>query len=252
MSKILAIANHKGGVGKTTTTATVGAILANKGFNTLVVDLDPQANLTRSLLKSEPQTTIYEALTKKIETPVINVRENLDIIPSGLQLAKVEIEIAGAFRRENKLQGILNPLRDKYSYILIDCPPSLGLLLINALVASTNLVIPVTPEALPTGGLNMIKDVFTMVRDEANKSLEFSAIIITRWDGRRKVNRSVEDWLRNEYGDIVLKTHIRDNVSVMEAPLYHTDVTTYSPASNGAKDYEDVTEELLEKLRTNS
>ena len=218
MSKILAIANHKGGVGKTTTTATVGAILANKGFNTLVVDLDPQANLTRSLLKSEPQTTIYEALTKKIETPVINVRENLDIIPSGLQLAKVEIEISGAFRRENKLQGILNPLRDKYSYILIDCPPSLGLLLINALVASTNLVIPVTPEALPTGGLNMIKDVFTMVRD----------------------------------GDIVLKTHIRDNVSVMEAPLYHTDVTTYSPASNGAKDYEDVTEELLEKLRANS
>ena len=159
MSRIIAIANHKGGVGKTTSVASIGAILANKGYKTLLIDLDAQANLTGSFLKAEPEETIYNALRGETELPTITIKPNLSIVASCLDMAGVELDLSSRISREYILHKLLKPIAGKYDYILLDCPPSLGLVTINALVAAKELFIPLTAEALPSRGLAKLTNI---------------------------------------------------------------------------------------------
>lgn len=247
MTKIISIANHKGGVGKTTTVASVGSRLASKGFKVLAVDLDAQANLTTSLLGDETDRSIYEALREESGLPKFQISENFWLTPSSLDLAGVELDLASAMRREYILQDLLNEEAKEFDYILIDCPPALGLVTINALVASSDVIIPLTAEALPFKGLRMITTIIERVQKKLNKSLRLSGIVINRWNSR-KLNRAVEEALRERFGQLMFDTKIRENITVAEAPLANADIFSYDPGCNGAKDYADLTEEILAKI----
>lgn len=249
MTRIIAIANHKGGVGKTTSVASVGAILAAKGHNTLLVDLDAQANLTTSLLQTEPEANIYASLKERAALPVVRLRDRLSLVPSSLDLAGIELEIGGAMSREYILKDLLEPIAGQYEYILLDCAPSLGLLTINSFVAASEVIVPLTSEALPLKGLTKLQEFIAMVRKRLNPDLRLSGIIITRWM-RKKLSQMVEEQLRRRYGDLVFTTKIRENVSIAEAPLSGTDISTYAPSSNGAADYQSLTEEIISRGET--
>lgn len=227
MSRIIAVANHKGGVGKTTSVASIGAALTEMGYKVLLVDLDAQANLTGSLYRGEPESTIYNALKEKRELPVIQLRDNFFLTPSTLNLAGIELELASALQREFILKDLLESVADNYDYILLDCPPSLGLITINAFVASDEVFIPLTAEALPFKGLSMIRDIIAMVQKRLNPTLQLSGILISRWESS-KLSNDVETALRANFGDIVFNTKIRKNIAVAEAPLSKTDLLSYN------------------------
>ena len=247
MGKIIAIANHKGGVGKTTSVASIGAVLSRKGYRTLLVDLDAQANLTGSLSDTdEQQRTIYEALREREGLPVVEVSERLSIVPSSLDLAGIELELSSSMSREFALKDVLEPVAGEYDYILLDCPPSLGLLTVNAFVASDEIIIPLTAEALPVQGLTMIGKIIGMVQKRLNTSLRLSGILFTRWEGR-KLNKLVEEAVRGKYGDIVYNSRVRTNIALAEAPLSKLDILSYNDKSNGAQDYIEVADELLRR-----
>lgn len=248
-TRIIAVANHKGGVGKTTLVASVGAALASTGYNVLLVDLDAQANLTASLLQDEQQgRTIYHALKERKGLPVVEVGQRLSLTPSALDLAGIELELAAAMSREFVLKDLLEPVTSGYDFILLDCPPSLGLIAVNAFTASTDVLIPLTAEALPFKGLTMIQEIIAMVRKRLNPPLSLTGIIISRWAGR-KLNKIVDEALRERFGDVVFNTKIRENITIAEAPLTKQDIFSYSPQSNGAKDYQALTAELLQHLQ---
>lgn len=247
MGKVIAIANHKGGVGKTTSVASIGAVLSRKGYRTLLVDLDAQANLTGSLSDTdEQQRTIYEALREREGLPVVEVSEGLSIVPSSLDLAGIELELSSSMSREFALKDVLEPVTGEYDYILLDCPPSLGLLTVNAFVASDDIIIPLTAEALPFQGLTMIGKIIGMVQKRLNTSLRLSGILFTRWEGR-KLNKLVEEAVRGKYGDIVYNSRVRTNIALAEAPLSKLDILSYNDKSNGAQDYIEVADELLRR-----
>lgn len=241
MSRIIAIANHKGGVGKTTSVASIAAALSLTS-KVLMVDLDAQANLTSSFLVGEQEHSVYRAF-KGGDLPIIKVSDNLDLVPSSLDMAGVEIEISGRMQREYILKDMIEPISKRYDYILLDCPPSLGLVTMNAFVAADELFIPLTAEALPTKGLSMLMDVISLVKKRLNQGLSLSGIIITRYE-KSKLSQTVESSLRDSYGDIVFKTKIRKNISLAESPLYNQSVLTYAPNSNGAQDYLKLTDEI--------
>ena len=248
-TKIISFCNHKGGVAKTTTVASVGSALARLGRSVLVVDLDAQSNLTSSLLGYEPERTTYEALRERESLPILRVGDTgVHIAPASLDLAGIELEIASAVEREKILQDVLQDVEARYDYILLDCPPSLGLLTLNALTASTDVIIPLTAEALPSKGLQKIADIIAMTQRRLNKELRLSGILITRYE-RSKLSQTVEEALRAKYGDLVLQTKIRKNVSLAEAPLAVQSILDYAPESNGAKDYTELASELERRLR---
>ena len=244
MGKVIAIANHKGGVGKTTSVASIGAVLAQKGKKTLIIDLDAQANLTGSLSGEQYERTIYDALREREGLPVVQISENLFLTPSCLDLAGIELEISSSMSREFALKDVVEPVAGDYDFILLDCPPSLGLLTVNAFVAADEIIIPLTAEALPFQGLTMIGKIITMVQKRLNTSLRLSGILFTRWEGR-KLNKMVEEAVRGSYGDIVFRSRVRTNISIAEAPLSKQDIIAYNEKSNGAQDYIEVTDELL-------
>ena len=247
-ARIITFANHKGGVGKTTTTVSVGSILASLGFKVLLVDLDAQANLTVSLLKEEPDDSIYFALTGRVDNlPVVAVTDNLSVVPSSLQLATAEIELTAALSRERILAGLLEPLKEQYDFILIDCPPSLGLLTLNAFTASTEIIIPLVAEVLPFKGLTMINRFTQQVKTRLNPAAHIFGILLTRWENTN-LSRQIEQGLRSELGDIVFNTKIRKNITIAEAPLESKNIMDYAPKSNGAIDYKAFTYELLARL----
>ncbi len=247
MTRTIAIANHKGGVGKTATAFNVGSILANKGYNVLLVDLDAQSNLTASLIDEEPDVTIYDALRNNTPLPVHNVRERLDLVPSSLNLAGVEIELNNRLQRESVLKRLLKPLTARYDFVVIDCAPALGLLTINALTASTDVIIPLTCEIYPLKGLKMLTDIIDEVRDALNPELNLMGIALTKYDRRRVLTRDVESAITDAFGDTVFKTRIRNNVDIAESPDALQDVTTYNPRSTGAVDYTALTDEVVER-----
>lgn len=248
-TKIISFCNHKGGVAKTTTVASVGSALARLGRSVLLVDLDAQSNLTSSLLRFEPERTTYEALREREALPILRVGDTgVHIAPASLDLAGIELEIASAVEREKILKDVLQDVEARYDYILLDCPPSLGLLTLNALVASTDVIIPLTAEALPSKGLQKITDIIAMTQRRLNKELCLSGILITRYE-RSKLSQTVEEALRARYGELVLQTKIRKNVSLAEAPLVVQNILDYAPESNGAKDYTELASELERRLR---
>lgn len=245
MRQIISIVNHKGGVGKTTSVSSLGVALSRLGKRVLLVDLDAQGNLTDTLTKTPGDRSIYDSLRTLETLPVVNIREGLDLCPSSIDLVSMDLELADKREREYRLSRILQGL--DYEYILLDCPPSLGLLTINALTASTKVIIPLTPEALPAKGLGTLLDIIERTKETLNPGLSLGGILITRYN-RRKINRLVEETLRETFGDSVFKTKIRENVDISESPLQGMDIYSYSPNSIGAKDYESLALEVVSKL----
>ena len=252
--KIISFANHKGGVGKTTTTASVGSILASMGKKVLLVDMDAQSNLTTSLLKdNQVDQTIYDALSASCRgtaysLAIYPIAENLDIVPSSLRLASADLELSSVMAREHILADILRGKKADYDYILIDCPPSLGLLTLNAVTASDLVVIPLLAEVLPFQGLTMISDFVRMVKQKLNSKIEITGILLTRWE-KSNLSRQIEDGLRAKLGDKVFRTKIRKNIKIAEAPLEAVNIVDYDPKSNGAADYKAFVGELLDRTK---
>lgn len=245
--RIISIANHKGGVGKTTTTASLGSILASRGKKVLVIDLDAQANLTTSLFKGEIELSIYDAMKGDVSLPVINIEENLDLVPSSLQLAMADIEFASYISRESILKEKISPIKDGYDYILIDCPPSLSLLTLNSFTASTDIIIPLKAEVLPFKGLSMISEFTKTVQKKLNPQVHITGILITQWK-RTNLTSMIEAGLRSSNQYIVYDTKIRENITIAEAPLESRNIVSYAPKSNGARDYVAFTDEFLQKM----
>lgn len=246
-AKVITIANHKGGVGKTTSTASVGVALAILGKRVLLIDLDAQQNLSFTLTQDEdPEVSVYDSLVKDTPLPIVNVRENLDLVPASLELARAEIDMATKIAREGILKSLLEDKLDSYDYVLIDCPPSLGIVTTNALVASDELYIPLTAEALPLKGLTMLDDVVREVKRRVNPGLELGAVFFTRFNNRN-LNKEIVKTIEGRYGDKVLKTKIRENISLAEMPLSGQSIFEYDPKSNGATDYMALAREILTK-----
>ena len=247
MSRIIAFANHKGGVSKTTSVANVGAILSQKGKKVLLVDLDAQANLTDYFLKERPEESIYNAMAGISPLQATQIAKNLFITPSSLSMAGID-RITDNRDTTGLLRELLRPIEGEYDYVLIDCPPSLSMATINALVAASDLYICVTAEAIPVRGLKMLIDTLEEIRKRKNPDLKLSGIIITRWGGRN-LNKIMEEGLRKNFGEIVFKTKIRENIAIAEAPASFQDVATYSPFSHGAEDYKALTDEILKRTK---
>ena len=245
MRQTISIVNHKGGVGKTTSVSSLGVALARMGKRVLLVDLDAQGNLTDTLTQTPGDRSIYDSLRTLETLPVVNIREGLDLCPYSIDLVSMDLELADKKEREYRLSRLLRGL--DYDFILLDCPPSLGLLTINALTASTKVIIPLTPEALPAKGLGTLLDIIERTRETLNPGLSLGGILITRYN-RRKINRLVEETLRETFGDSVFKTKIRENVDISESPLQCKDIYSYSPDSIGAKDYESLALEVVAKF----
>ena len=249
MARIIAVANHKGGVGKTTSVANIGAALALMGKRTLLIDLDAQQNLTFCLMGNdgeEVEVSVYDSLLGKAPLPVVNIKKNLDLIPSSIDLARAELDLNTRLSREYIPKNLLKEVADKYDYILLDCPPSLGVITYNAFAAANDLFIALTAEALPLKGLTMLEDLVAQTQEFLNRELTISGVIITRYNNR-KLNSAVVEDIAQRYGNRLFKTKVRENISVAEAPLEGKDIFEYAPDSNGAKDYRQVAEEIVER-----
>jgi len=247
MNKVIAIAQHKGGVGKTSTAVNVGAALAMKGYKVLLIDLDAQANLTDSLGIDNQGATIVNALTNGETVEAVHVYGNLYAIPSSLDLAGVEVQLLNSYARELILKGIIDNLRKAYDYILIDCPPSLGLLTVNALTAADEVIIPLQAQYLAVKGLNSLLDIITMIKKQLNKKLTIGGVLITQYDSRKILNRDISETIRADFRAEVFNTKIRDNVAIAEAPTAKKDIFKYAPSSKGAQDYKALADEIVKR-----
>ena len=247
MATIFSLLNHKGGVGKTTSAVNIGAAMAELGKKVLLVDLDPQANLTISLGIPRQKISVYEAMRGEGEFNPYSHKPNLDVITSSLDLSGAEMELINEAGREYILRELLAQVADDYDFVLIDCPPSLGLLTLNALTSSRYVLIPLQTEFLAVQGLAKIKQVIDKVRMRLNKNLEMCGVIATMYDSRRVLNRDVVDIIHKYFGDKVFSTYIRDNVALAEAPAQRKDIFEYSPKSPGAVDYLELTKEIIQR-----
>ncbi|WP_291530108.1 ParA family protein [Bacteroides sp. UBA939] len=248
MSNIIAILNHKGGVGKTTTTINLAAALQQKGKKILVIDLDGQANLTESFGCSiEEPNTVYGAMKGEYSLPLIKTGNGITLVPSCLDLSAAESELINEPGREMILKQLISklPKENKFDYILIDCPPSLGLLTLNALTAADFLIIPVQAQFLAMRGMAKIMNVISIVQERLNPNLKIGGIVITQYDKRKTLNKSVTEIIQDSFCEKVFKTIIRDNVALAEAPINGKNIYEYNKNSNGAKDYLDLAEEVL-------
>ena len=252
---VISIANQKGGVGKTTTTINLGVYLASKGKSVLLIDLDPQSNLTSGLgiladADKETTKTIYDILSgdnPATEAVLESKFENLSVIPAKIELAGAEIELVNTMSREMVLANALNEIKEKYDYILIDCPPSLGLLTINALAASDEAFIPVQAEYFALEGLGQLINTINIVKKRLNSRLEIGGVIMTMYDIRTNLSKDVNGEVVNFFGDKVFKTIIPRNVRLSEAPSHGKPILEYDSNSQGAIAYDNLAKEVLAK-----
>jgi len=252
MAKVYALANQKGGVGKTTTAVNVGACLALRGKRTLVVDIDPQANATSSLGfdKRAIKPSIYHALLREVpisELILLTDRVRLDLVPSSPALAGAEVELVPQLAREFRLREALSPVLHRYDYILIDCPPSLGLLTVNALVAAHGVLIPIQCEYLPLEGVGLLLRTINLVQQRLNPRLGIAGLIMTMYDGRTNLAHQVVAEVRRHFPNHVFQTVIPRNVRLSEAPSHGQTILQYAPSSPGALAYQALTDEMLRR-----
>lgn len=249
-TKIICIASHKGGVGKTTSAATLGSLLASSGQRTLLVDLDAQRNLTSTFIgaQEKPGDTLFEAFCGRCALPVINIRENLDIVPSSLDMGALDTVIAARIQRETILRKLLAPTAGGYEWILLDCPSQMGMITVNAFTAANSLIVPVSCDAYAAEGLLQLLDMSEVVRSGLNPSLALDGIVITRFHTRRTLDRMVESDLRQRFAGTVFSTRIRENATIVQAPVMCRDIVSYDPKCNGAIDYRALLEEVRSRL----
>ncbi|NME71486.1 ParA family protein [Flammeovirga aprica] len=253
-AQVISISNHKGGVGKTTSVVNLGAGLHQLGKKVLMIDMDPQANLSQSLGVFEPENSVYKLLrgASDINDAIMELELDLHMIPSELDLSGAELELSMEAGREFILKGQINKVIEDYDYILIDCPPSLGLLTINAFTTSNQVFFPLQAQFLATQGLTKLLEVIEKVQQRLNADLEIGGVFITQYDQRKILNRNVKDAITKHFGDKLFKTVIRENVALAEAPSRQTNIFRYNPKSNGAKDYWDLAQEVLERTVINA
>ena len=248
MAKIITLSNHKGGVGKTTSSINIGAGLNKLGKKVLLIDLDPQANLSQSLGVVDAEKNIYGALRGFYKLTPIKILKGLDLIPSTLELSGAEIEMIGEPGREYILKQTIKPIKHKYDFIIIDSPPSLGLLTINSLTASDEVIIPLQAQFLALQGLVKLMEVIKKIQLRLNKDLELGGVFVTQFDNRKVLNRNVLETIKDHFKDQVFKTKIRDNVALAEAPSRALDIFRYNSKSYGAHDYLSLSKEIVKKL----
>ena len=249
MSKVISISNHKGGVGKTTSAINIGAGLAGLGKRVLLIDLDPQANLSQSLGIIDQEPNIYQAIKGERPLKTIQILKGLDIVPSTLDLSGAEVELAGEAGREYILRELIEPLRNSYNYILIDSPPSLGLLTINAFTASDEIYIPLQAQYLALQGLAKLREVIEKITKRLNKGLKLGGVFITQYDSRKVLNRDIANTRAEHFKEGVFTTKIRDNVALAEAPTAGLDIFRYQPNSHGAQDYLSLCKEIIKRSK---
>ena len=247
MATVISLLNHKGGVGKTTSAINIGAGLAELGQRVLLVDLDPQANLSLALGIPRQAVTIYESLMGESDLSPYTAKDKLDVVTSSLDLSSAEMELVNEAGREFILRELFAGVDEDYDFIIIDCPPSLGLLTLNALTSSQQVIIPLQTEFLAMQGLAKIKQVIQKVKLRLNKELHISGVMATMYDARKVLNRDVVETIKKYFGPLLFETYIRDNVALAEAPASRSDIFAYAPNSNGAKDYLALCHEILDR-----
>lgn len=258
MGKAIAIFNQKGGVGKTTTNINLGACLALEGNRVLIIDIDPQGNTTSGIgiQKMTLEYAVYDLLIKDdfdTQKAILHTNtKNLDIIPASMDLAGAEIELVQIDGREKRLQNAINKVRTFYDYILIDCPPSLGLLTVNSLTAVDSVLIPIQCEFYALEGVSQLVSTIELVRENLNKNLEIEGVILSMFDGRTNLSVQVVQEVKRYFGAKVYSTVIPRNVRLAEAPSYGLPITTYDPRSKGAEAYQEFAIEFLERERENN
>jgi len=254
MTRVIALANQKGGVGKTTTAINLSAALADTGKKVLLLDIDPQGNATSGvgLTKQDLNTCIYNALIDDLplREVVLPTRwKNLYLVPATIQLAGAEIELVSMVSREEKLKKALEPVLDEYAFIIIDCPPSLGLLTLNALNAAHGIMIPIQCEYYALEGLGQLMNTINLVRKHLNEKLTIEGVVLTMYDTRTNLSEQVAEEVRNYFKHYVYKTVIPRNIRLSEAPSYGQHIFEYDPRSKGAALHLSLAREVLDNDR---
>ncbi|MGI6663430.1 MAG: ParA family protein [Bacillota bacterium] len=253
MSRAIAVANQKGGVGKTTTAVNLGACLGDLGRSVLLVDLDPQGNATSGLGvdRRAMNVSIYDCLVNDVD-PVKALRatefRGLWLLPSSLNLAGAEIELVPMMARETRLRRCIGKIRDNYDYVLIDCPPSLGLLTVNALTAADSVLIPIQCEYYALEGLSQLLNIIKLVRNRLNSTLDLEGVLLTMFDARTNLSLQVAEDVKRFFRDKVYRTIIPRNVRLSEAPSHGKPITIYDSRSRGAEVYRELAEEVVRRV----
>ena len=249
---IVAIANQKGGVGKTTTAINLASALALRGKATLLIDLDPQANSTMSFIQRDDVTaTVYDAIAdgdcRLADAIVASSQANLWVAPARIALAKLEGKLVGELDAHFRLKDRIEPIREQYPYIVIDCPPTLGLLTVNALVAATHLLIPIQSSYFALEGTDDLLETIDKVRTRANPELRILGVVITMHDKRTSMGRDIQLQIQKVFGNKVFRTVISKSVRLEESPAYRESIFTFAPESSGATDYYSLCEEVMDR-----
>lgn len=249
MGKVISIANQKGGVGKTTTSVNISTILAKKNKKVMLIDADPQGNASSGLgLEKETENSLYDVLINDVEikdTLISTNIKNLKVCPSNMNLAGAEVELVSQMSREQRLKEKIDNIIDEFDYIIIDCPPSLGLITLNALTASNSVLIPVQCEYFALEGLGQLLNTINLVKKHLNKGIEIEGAVLTMYDMRTNLSNQVVKEVKRYFDDKVYKTVIPRNIKLSEAPSYGMPITLYDPKSKGARAYEKLARELL-------